>query len=520
MDEKKIPHVMAVYLPQFHETQDNSAWWGEGFTDWDAVRKAEVCFEGHGVPWVPLENNYYDLSKIESLQWQADIAKKYGVDCFSFYHYYFKDGKMELEKPAELLLEHPEVDISFCFNWASVSWVRTWSKISGNIWSEKFDVRKEEDSSGVLVEQNYGSSSDWKKHFEYLLPFFRDRRYYRIDDKPVFIFYDPKDISCIKDMIDLWNELAKSEGLKGIYSIGVNANSSYYNLDASLQYEPRNAINCLNEKGKAFTQNGVRCFDYQDIWEAILSNEGYAGVHTFYSGVSGYDDTPRRGKSGECLVNRTPKIFEQNLRKLMIKSAACGNEFLLINAWNEWGEGMYLEPDEQSKFAYLQAIKNVKEQMKEIEEVVPMQQVEKEIVAVEKEQKQLVFEANKYKFYTELFDRWLYMERKNEFSIEAYFQAQNVYSVAIYGMGIIGKQLYEQMNQSKVKVSFGIDRYVGVYGKDFTIYRPESTNWPKVDAIIIAAYDEDMSIMKLLKGKTDCKIITIDKIINDLWRRE
>ena len=515
MDEKKIPHVMAVYLPQFHETQDNSAWWGEGFTDWDAVRQAEVCFEGHAVPWVPLENNYYDLSKIESLQWQADIAKKYGVDCFSFYHYYFKDGKMELEKPAELLLAHPEIDISFCFNWASVSWVRTWSKISGNTWSEKFEVENENNYSGILVEQDYGDRTNWEQHFNYLLPFFKDSRYYCIDEKPVFIFYHPMDITCIKEMIDTWNDLAIKEGLKGIYSIGVNVNATYYNLDASLLLEPKH-----NEEDKVIVKNGVRCFDYQDTWDEIISREGYSGVHTFYSGVSGYDDTPRRGKCGECLIHNTPKIFEDNLRKLMIKSAACGNEFLLINAWNEWGEGMYLEPDEQNGFAYLEAIQHIKDEMKEMEEIVPIQPSQKDTKAQHQENKQLVFEAKKFKYYTELYDRWLYMERKKTFFLEAYLQEQNVQSIAIYGMGIIGKQLYEQMNQSKVKVSFGIDRYVGVYGKDFTIYRPESTNWPKVDAIIIAAYDEDMSIMKLLKGKTDCKIITIDKIINDLWRRE
>lgn len=518
--DKKMPEIMAVYLPQFHETDDNNKWWGDGFTDWDAVKQAEICFAGQNVPWIPLNNNYYDLSKVETLQWQVDLAKEYGVDCLCFYHYYFKDGKLELETPAELLLQHSEIDIQFCFNWASTSWVRTWSKISGNIWSEKFDVKGEDDSAGVLVEQDYGDRTDWEEHFKYLLPFLKDNRYYRIDEKPVFIFYNPKDILCINDMINTWKKLAVENGLKGMYFIGVNANAKYYNLDASLVYEPRNAINSLNEKAKAISKDGVRCFEYQDVWDAIISQEGYNGVHTFYSGVSGYDDTPRRGKGGECLINRSPQIFEDGLYKLMIKSASCGNEFMLINAWNEWGEGMYLEPDEQDKYAYLEAVKHVKDRMKEKKGIVQDKQKDTNINDIDKETKQFLLEMNKYKNYANLLDRWLYLERKGRFLIEEYLQNLCVYSIAIYGIGVIGKQLYEQIDQTKVKVCYGIDRYVGQYGENFEIYRPEDEDWPEVDAIVIAVYDEGMSILDFLREKAKCKIFSLENIVNDIWKQE
>ena len=158
-----MPKIITIYLPQFYETEDNNKWWGKGFTDWISVKNSKKYFEGHDAPWKPLNNNYYDLSTHETMKMQAELAKKYGVDGFCFYHYYFENGKKELELPAENLLRWKDIDMPFCFNWASESWIRSWSHISGNVWSEKYE--KEDDdcnrSSGVLVNQNYGNEYDW-----------------------------------------------------------------------------------------------------------------------------------------------------------------------------------------------------------------------------------------------------------------------------------------------------------------------------------------------------------------------
>ena len=128
--------VVAMYLPQFHRTDENDKWWGEGFTDWVAVKEAEPVFEGHIQPRVPLNENYYNLMDREVMQWQAELAKKYNVYGFCFYHYWFKKGQKLLEKPAENLLNWKDIDMKFCFSWANVTWARTWSKItSKNEWS-------------------------------------------------------------------------------------------------------------------------------------------------------------------------------------------------------------------------------------------------------------------------------------------------------------------------------------------------------------------------------------------------
>ena len=143
--------VFAAYLPQYHETEDNNIFWGQGYTDWVGVKKAEPQYLGHKQPKVPLDSYYYDLTDYNVILWQSRIAKKYGIDGFNIYHYWFKDGKQELEKPAEILLEHKEINIEFFFTWDNASWKRTWGNVQGNDWAPVFDNNDNKGSS-ILVE--------------------------------------------------------------------------------------------------------------------------------------------------------------------------------------------------------------------------------------------------------------------------------------------------------------------------------------------------------------------------------
>ena len=157
----------AFYLPQFHETKENNEWWGKGFTEWTHVNGAKSLYKGHRQPIAPLDKNYYDLMNKESVEWQTSLMHQYGVDGLVYYHYYFRGQKL-LEKPAENLLKWTDIDQPFFFCWANHTWYQA---ING--------VKK------VLREQTYGTQEDWDDHFQYLLPFFRDDRYEKIDNKPV-----------------------------------------------------------------------------------------------------------------------------------------------------------------------------------------------------------------------------------------------------------------------------------------------------------------------------------------------
>lgn len=514
MDKITMPKILAIYLPQFHETEDNNLWWGKGFTDWESVKTAEKYFPEHHAPRIPLNHNYYDLAQKTVMERQAKLAEDYGVAGFCFYHYYFKDGKKELELPAENLLKWKDIHMPFCFNWASESWIRSWSRISGNVWAEKYEKETGGTISGILAEQDYGTYEDWVKHFEYLLPFFKDDRYINKDGRPVFIFYSPDDIKVLGEMTECWRKLAKEAGLAGLYLIGSRLNAPNPYLDAAVIYEPRNSINGINRSGKARIKGGVRCFEYDDLWTYINAAKPVYGYKTYFCGVSGYDDTPRRGISGECLINATPDIFKRQMKILMQKSIDYGNDFLFVNAWNEWGEGMYLEPDETDGYGYLDAIKSVVNDSY-VQQKTDVHGREKEAVRTEIDT--LNYNVQKFKNLFELIDKWLFLEQENRIDFSGYFEKRDIDSVAIYGMAALGKHVLIQLRKEGITPLFGIDQYVGRFGDDFKIYRPEE-DFPDVSAVIVTAYDVN-TVYEKLKDKYAGKIISLESMIDEMARR-
>lgn len=372
----KKTKIFAAYLPQFHETEDNNKFWGKGYTDWVGVKKAKPLFEGHVQPRVPMNNNYYDLSKIDSIRWQAKLARQYGVNGFNIYHYWFKDGKQELFKPAELLLNNKEIDIEFFFTWDNCSWRRTWSNIPGNDWAPLFENNSansatgtKEKKSSTLVEFEYGDELQWKNHFLYLLEFFKDKRYLKIDNKPVFAFVNAFNPDELKKMCEYWETLAIESGFSGVYMIiQKGLFKDKIKLKNSFVYEPISSswgvkksleakitkIFKINLFGKGKPVKYM-C-DYDTIWRTIIKktkrNKCIPGCFVRY------DDTPRRGKNGGVIVGETPEKFEKYFSLYYKTCCEKDFDFLLITAWNEWGEGAYLEPDERDEYSYLEALKS------------------------------------------------------------------------------------------------------------------------------------------------------------------
>lgn len=369
----KKTKIFAAYLPQFHETEDNNLFWGKGYTDWVGVQNAKPQFKGHIQPAVPLNNNYYDLSDVNTIQWQAKIAKQYGVDGFNIYHYWFKEGKQELEKPAELLLNDKSIDIEFFFSWDNCSWKRTWSNVPGNDWGTMNSNGSNKVDNGLLVELDYGDEEQWKKHFYYLLDFFKDTRYLKIDNKPVFAFMTSIDYERLNKMIAFWNNLAVKAGFSGMYIVS-QKNYSKKKVESNVQfyYEPiasswgfRKLIESkISEKlGIKFQKkNAIKyLYEYDNVWKAIVKREKRANMEIIPGAFVRYDDTPRRGKNAGIIKGATPQKFKTYFSELYKQCCLNDRDFIFITAWNEWGEGAYLEPDVNTKYEYLNAIKEAKQ---------------------------------------------------------------------------------------------------------------------------------------------------------------
>lgn len=353
--QKSDLKFIAFYLPQFHKIKENDEWWGEGFTEWTNTQKAVPLFEGHKQPREPLDDYYYDLADIQTLKWQSELMRDYHIHGLCFYHYWF-NGKLLLEKPMELLLEHKEIQINYCISWANEPWTRNWDG----------------GSSKILVDQDYGNKEDWKKHFDYLLPFFKDERYIKIDNKPVFTIYLSNGVSCGREMMQYWRQLARENGFSGLYvAETVNAKQNRVCLpdsDACIEFEP-----CVTLFGGYTPWNGhyfyksLHLFFYEHVWNRILErNSTYGSREKFCGAFVDWDNTPRVGMKGSVCIGATPEKFRNYLRRLVQKCIREKNDrFIFINAWNEWCEGAYLEPDKDNSYKYLEAVREISEEIRQ-----------------------------------------------------------------------------------------------------------------------------------------------------------
>lgn len=355
--------ALALYLPQFHTFKENDEWWGEGYTEWTAVKRARPLFKGHMQPRVPLDSRYYDLVNdgLQTLKWQADLAKKYGIYGFCIYQYWFS-GRQLMERPAEILRDHPEIDINYCICWANESWTRTWYGLE----------------SEVLMLQEYGGEPEWRKHFEYLLGFFRDERYIKIDNRPVLMIYRSFDIEKLPEMRALFDKLAREAGFDGVYIIsGKTAGEQESRedcIDAKYYFEPGFSLKhdispvgkfCYNAQvailsviNRVFkTKHLERRIPIERIYRAI-ENRDYA-EDEFPGVLARWDNTPRRDYKGLLYTGANPASFKRCLETLRVKLEGRKNDFVIINAMNEWGEGAMLEPDEHEGYSYLEAVAEV-----------------------------------------------------------------------------------------------------------------------------------------------------------------
>ena len=358
--------IIALYLPQFHRIPENDEFWGEGFTDWVSVKNAKPLYEGHNQPRVPLNNNYYDLSQKENVAWQAKLARKYGIYGFGVYHYWFNNNQNLLTSPAEIMRDNDDIDINYCFVWDNISWKRTWSNVEGNDWAPIYDNISSDNKSKYLVSYILGDKKDWEKHYQWLLPFFKDKRYIKLKNKLVYVIFHYS--AEVKEMCKYWDSLAKKDGFDGFEFIFRYDKTEKIPINENiLTYEPayggwqiESLLGIIKRRLKRiFINKGILKVDYDNTWEKIISLANKNNSKNIIHGAFvSFDDSPRRGFKARIVENSTPEKFAKYFSDLLSISRSQNKEFIFLSAWNEWGEGMMLEPDTINGYAYLEAIKN------------------------------------------------------------------------------------------------------------------------------------------------------------------
>ena len=351
--------IIAYYLTQFHPDPHNEEWWGKGVTEWNNVTRAVPQFAEHYQPRLPGELGFYDLRIEDNMRRQIELAKMYGIYGFSFYYYWF-DGERLLERPLEMFLSNKDLDFPFSICWANENWTK----------------RYDGTNTDILMEQS-NSFESYCAVIKDIERFLTDSRYIAIDNKNILTVYRPSLMPKVQKVLSYWREHCKSEGIGEIYIIAVKENGIETDwlaegYDAVTEFHPGTLYkNCVNISGDLqYIRNDFagEVFSYPDIvYRQKYFRYDYKKLYRAVMPM--WDNTARRNNKGMIFHGSTPELYKRWLKDVIIagqKRDDIDENIVFINAWNEWGEGAYLEPDKRYGYAYLQATKEAVEECRKV----------------------------------------------------------------------------------------------------------------------------------------------------------
>lgn len=352
--------IVALYLPQFHPTENNNRWWGKGFTEWINVGKAQKLYPGHYQPKVPADLGYYDLRVPETREEQVLLAKEAGIDAFCYYHYWFEAGKEELDRPFKEVVASGKPDFPFCLCWANESW-------NAKFWNKDGTFDKQ-----VLAEQKYLGEADNEKHFYSLLDAFKDPRYLRYKGKPVFMIYQALQFENVQEFMKQWNQLAKDNGLEGFHFVAQTTANAQIQQILDLGFDAVNLVRLYDAAKqsenffmKAWEHFITRVLNFPFVHSYKTAIKKFIGEedkirNVYPTMIPNWDHTPRSQRGGYVLHNCTPELFQKHATQVLdeIKDKPQEDQIVFIKSWNEWGEGNYMEPDRKYGHGYIKALNN------------------------------------------------------------------------------------------------------------------------------------------------------------------
>lgn len=347
--------LISFYLPQYYATEENDKWFGKGFTEWTNVTKAVPQYVGHWQPHLPIDTGFYSLDNLNVIKRQVELAKQYGIYGFGFY-YYWIDGKKLLEKPIEKFLTDKSIDMPFFLFWDSGNWTKLWG--GGEISEVLFKQEIKEDSA--------------KRFMDDLLPYLKDERYIKINNKPVFVISSPTNLGnekCVQFVKQI-RQIAKENGFEDLFLMSLRGNVNHYDiesfgLDSMLEFFPCGIEDLIDKKNEKIVNDKFigECFNV----EKFIKNKKYlykSKCPVFKGCFPNWDNTARKCYHGAKIYQNTPENYKKwlsGLIKWTKENKDKDEQFVFINAWNEWAEGAHLEPDQKYGYAFLQATKEALE---------------------------------------------------------------------------------------------------------------------------------------------------------------
>jgi hypothetical protein len=366
--------VACYYFPGYHPDEPRmNRLKGEGWSEWELVRQARPRFPGHRQPKVPLWG-YTDESDPRAMEQKIGAASDHGIDVFIF-DWYWDNAGIYWEGGLEdgFLKASNNGRLGFALMWA--------------MWDfyDLFPFRKGEPVEvlwpGRITRETYDSACN------YIIDnYFSHPSYWKIDGKPYFSIYSVDflvesfgSIRATRDALDAFRERARLAGFPDIHLNAIFKKTGDF-LEAK---DSTVTVNLIHELGFNSVTSYVWIHNvglpeletpYNHVKEQYFNFWGRAdsifNVPYFPNVTVGWDPSPRTVQEGpygnfgypytNTIAGNTPGRFLQALedaRQRLLESK--GPHILTINAWNEWTEGSYLEPDRESGYKYLEAVRAV-----------------------------------------------------------------------------------------------------------------------------------------------------------------
>jgi lipopolysaccharide biosynthesis protein len=344
---------VAFYLPQFAPSPENDKWWGKGFTEWTMVTRGRPLLPGHVQPREPADHGYYDLRVPQVRQQQADLATAYGIGAFCYYHYWSLGHRL-LGSLLDDVLATGRPDFPFCLSWTNHPWSRRWD--GGN--------------DELLFEQRYSPDDDYA-HARWLARAFKDDRYLRVGGRAVLLVHWAHHVPDVRRTVAAFREVAREEGAGELYLCRVESLPAHWGrdpredgFDASVQWQPEERSmgrRMRDAVAEGFGAEWQRALDenvvvrYDDLVDAALAFRPPPYPHHPCL-IPDWDNTARRRTgNAQVLYGSTPEKYRYWLEQTVARTRGHDPRLVFVNAWNEWSEAAYLEPDAHSGHRYLQA---------------------------------------------------------------------------------------------------------------------------------------------------------------------
>ncbi|HOK89690.1 MAG TPA: glycoside hydrolase family 99-like domain-containing protein [Candidatus Hydrogenedentes bacterium] len=368
--------VAAYYFPSYHPNPAYDRDYGKGFTEWDLVRAARPRFEGHDQPKAPLWG-FDDESDPARMAMRIDAAANHGVDVFIF-DWYWHEGTgpfLHLALEKGFLAAPNNQKLKFALMWANHDWYHI------------HPARPERQHP--LLHPGRVSAETFKTLTDHVIRTYMTRpNYWRVNGGAYFSIYElmtlVDGLGGVEKTRAALDDFRKRADAAGVGPLHLNA------VVWGVQILPgEQTIRKPEELLPALGIDSVTSYcwihhvypdsfptaPYRPWMEASIAKwpafEKQWPVPYFPNVSMGWDPSPRTTQDGpyenigypytSIITGNTPELFRQALEaaRALLRDRPPAQRILTVNAWNEWTEGSYLEPDTRNGMAYLEAIRTV-----------------------------------------------------------------------------------------------------------------------------------------------------------------